>query len=628
MCGISGIASRDPHLQHVSAVENMIVAIRHRGPDSSAVQDFGGCILANARLAIVDLSERGRMPMCNEDSTVWITYNGECYNADELRPHLVSKGHRFRSTTDTEVIIHLYEEYGDDCVEYLRGMFAFAIWDTRAKKLLLARDRLGIKPLYYSLDTQKIIFASEMKALLASGLVPKKLDPAGVRAFLQLGHIPEPWTAIRNVKPLEPGHVGIWQNGNFRTTRYWRLPSSTLGRSSESPTRIADTLRELLIQSSRQQLMSDVPIALFLSGGVDSAVLGSLMRHAGAEKITALTIGFEEKSFDESESSERTAELLGISRRVIRLPASQMAESLDHAFWAMDQPTVDGLNAYWISRAASEAGFKVALSGQGGDELFGGYQSAAWFDRFSHWADWLQSVPNSVGRGLLDHDRFPFRWRKLSYLFGSDDPFVAAQLAVRVLFLENDVHELLRPALTDSNDISEAAQHIQRWARQTTGQDLRERVSFLDFPAHLEARLLRDGDAMSMAHSLEIRPVLLDHTIVEYVMGLPSEQRLQNKQLLLNAMRGILPQALGSDLATRPKRTFTFPFARWLGNDLRSTIGKTFEPECLGIAGVLEPGAVHSLWQRYLRSPESVGWSRLWSVFVLARWCEVMQVGV
>jgi asparagine synthase (glutamine-hydrolysing) len=628
MCGIAGIASPDPDPGYASVLEKMTAAIRHRGPDSSAVQNFGGCVIANTRLAIVDLSERGRMPMCNEDSTVWITYNGECYNADELRPQLISNGHRFRSTTDTEVILHLYEEYGERCVEYLRGMFAFAIWDTREKKLLLARDRLGIKPLYYTVHQRKIIFASEIKALLASGLVPRKLDPAGIRAFLQLGHIPAPWTAIQNVKPLEAGHIGIWQDGHFRATRYWQIPSSNSRHSNESREEIAGTLRELLVESSRQQLMSDVPIALFLSGGVDSAVLGSLMRYAGAEKITALTIGFEEKSFDESEPSERTAELLGISRRVIRLPASQMAESLDHAFWAMDQPTVDGLNAYWISRAAAEAGFKVALSGQGGDELFGGYQSAAWFDRFSHWADWLQPIPKTIGHGLLDHSRFPFRFRKLSYLFGSDDPFVAAQLAVRVLFLENDVHELLRPALTESNDISEAAQHIQRWAKQTTAQDLRERVSFLDFPAHLEARLLRDGDAMSMAHSLEIRPVLLDHAIVEYVMGLPSEQRLQNKQLLLNAMRGILPESLESELATRPKRTFTFPFARWLGNDLRSTISKTFDPECLAIAGVLEPRAVQSLWQRYLRSPESVGWSRLWSVFVLARWCEVMQVGV
>jgi asparagine synthase (glutamine-hydrolysing) len=604
----------------------MAAAIRHRGPDSCAVQDFGPCVLANTRLAIVDLSERGRMPMCNEDSTVWITYNGECYNADELRPRLISKGHRFRSTTDTEVVIHLYEEYGERCVEHLRGMFAFAIWDTRSKKLLLARDRLGIKPLYYSHDSERIIFGSEIKALLASNLIARKLDPAGIRIFLQLGHVPAPWTAIQTVKPLEPGHIGVWQGGSLRTTRYWQMPSSTSGHSNEPPEKIADTLRELLVESSRQQLMSDVPIALFLSGGVDSAVLGSLMAHAGADKITALTIGFEEKSFDESESSARTAELLGVSRRVIRLPASQMAESLDHAFWAMDQPTVDGLNAYWISRAAAEAGFKVALSGQGGDELFGGYDSTAWFDRFSYWADRLQPLPKSVGRGLLDHSQFPFRWRKLSYLVGSDDPFVAAQLAVRVLFLESDVHELLNPSLTHSNGASEAVKHIQHWANQTVGQELRERISFLDFPAHLEARLLRDGDAMSMAHSLEIRPILLDHAVVEYVMGLPPALRLKKKQLLLDAIRGISPETLRLDLANRPKRTFTFPFTRWIGNDLRATISKTLEPSRLALGGVLEPSAVNCLWQRYLKNPESVGWSRLWTVFVLARWCEVMQV--
>jgi asparagine synthase (glutamine-hydrolysing) len=626
MCGIAGIASPSPNPEYTLAAEKMAAAIHHRGPDSSAVQGFGECVLANTRLAIVDLSERGRMPMCNEDATVWITYNGECYNADELRPGLVSKGHRFRSATDSEVVIHLYEEYGDRCVEHLRGMFAFAIWDTRTKKLLLARDRLGIKPLYYTTDSQKIIFASEIKALLASELVPRRLDSAGVRAFLQLGHIPAPWTAIQNVKPLEPGHIGVWQKGTFRATCYWQIPASNSRHATESPEEIAGRLRELLVESSRQQLMSDVPIALFLSGGVDSAVLGSLMQHAGADKITALTIGFEEKSFDESESSARTAELLGISRRVIRLPASQMAESLEHAFWAMDQPTVDGLNAYWISRAAAEAGFKVALSGQGGDELFGGYQSGAWFDRFSHWANWLQPIPKSVGHGLLDRQEFPFRWRKLSYLVGADDPFVAAQLAVRVLFLEDDVHELLRPGLTDSNGASEAAEHIQRWSGETVGKDLRERVSFLDFPAHLEARLLRDGDAMSMAHSLEVRPVLLDHAIVEYVLGLPPAQRLGNKQLLLRAMHGILPGTLELDLSSRLKRTFTFPFSRWLGEDLRATIGDTFDPGRLNLAGVLDPRAAQTLWQRYLKSPRSVGWSRLWTVFVLARWCEVMRV--
>src|SRR5579863_7122271 len=628
MCGIAGIASREIDPRHAPAATNMAAAIRHRGPDGSAVRDFGACVLANTRLAIVDLSARGGMPMCNEDSTVWITYNGECYNADELRPQLAARGHQFRSTTDTEVILHLYEEYGDRCVEKLRGMFAFAIWDTRAEKLLLARDRLGIKPLYYAAVADKLVFASEIKALLASGFIPRKLNPAGIRSFLQLGHIPAPWTAIQNVKPLEPGHIGIWRSGEFRTHSYWKLPAPIDEHEVASPKDVAATLRDLLLASSRQQLMSDVPIALFLSGGVDSAVLGSLMQHAGADRITALTIGFEEKSFDESDSSQRTADLLGIERKVIRLPASDMAGSLTHAFWAMDQPTVDGLNAYWISRAAAGAGFKVALSGQGGDELFGGYESLAWFDRFSHLAGCLRPIPRFAGRGLLDRKHFPFRWRKLSYLVGARDPFVAAQLAVRVLFLESDVHQLLSPALTANNGNSEAAAHIAAWARQTVGQDLQERVAFLDFPAHLEARLLRDGDAMSMSHSLEVRPVLLDHAVVEYVMGLPPAVRLRKKQLLLDAMRGIFPEALSSDLQTRPKRTFTFPFSRWLGNDLRSTITETFEPQRLARAGVLEPAAVNRLWQRYLQNPEAVGWSRLWIVFVLARWCEIMRVGV
>jgi len=628
MCGIAGIASPEANPRHAQAAENMAAAIRHRGPDDSAVRDFGACVLANTRLAIVDLSPRGSMPMCNEDSTVWITYNGECYNADELRPQLAARGHHFRSTTDTEVVLHLYEEYGDRCVEKLRGMFAFAIWDVRAEKLLLARDRLGIKPLYYAAIGDKLIFASEIKALLASGFVPRKLDPAGMRSFLQLGHIPAPWTAIHNVTPLEPGHIGIWRHGILRTQSYWMLPSSTDEYDVASPEDVAAKLRDLLLASSRQQLMADVPIALFLSGGTDSAVLGSLMQHAGADRITALTIGFEEKSFDESASSERTADLLGISRQVIQLPASQMAESLHHAFWAMDQPTVDGLNAYWISRAAAGAGFKVALSGQGGDELFGGYQSLAWFDRFSHLAGYLRPIPHIAGRGLFDHRDFPFRWRKLSYLVGADDPFVAAQLAVRVLFLERDVHQLLSPALAATNGTSEAATHIAAWARETVGQDLQERVAFLDFPAHLEARLLRDGDAMSMAHSLEVRPVLLDHAVVEYVMRLPLSLRLQKKRLLFNAMQGILPPALLAELRDRPKRTFTFPFARWLGNDLRETISAVFAPHRLAAAGVLEPSAVNHLWQRYLRNPESVGWSRLWSVFVLASWCETMQVGV
>ncbi len=627
MCGIAGVATKNPAPHFVSSAERMVAALAHRGPDSHGVKDLGDCVLVNARLAIVDLSPRGCQPMCNEDSTVWITYNGECYNAAELRPVLLSRGHQFRSASDTEVILHLYEEFGDRCAEKLRGMFAFAIWDTRTQKLLLVRDRLGIKPLYYALSTDHIVFGSEIKAMLASELVPRRLEAAGVRAYMQLGHVPPPWTAIRGVKALDPGCVGVWQDGTWRTKCYWTPPFSTNGHAHEPSEKITADLREILLESCRSQLMSDVPIALFLSGGVDSAVIAALMRRVGAEQLTALTIGFEEKSFDETEASRRTAQMLGITHKVIHMPASRTAQSLNHAVWAMDQPTVDGLNAYWISRAAAEAGFKVALSGQGGDELFGGYDSIGWFTRFSYVASWLRPVPNSLGVGLFDHSVLPYRWRKLSYLVGADDPFVASQLAVRLMFLESDEKALLSSAFVPEESRLEAKDFLFGLAKVSKGRDLQERIAFVDFPAHLEARLLRDGDAMSMAHSLEVRPIFLDHAIVDYVLALPSAIRLRKKRLLLDAARDCMPAELFAELIARPKRTFTFPFARWLGGTLRPEIEEVFRPERLAAAGVLNPGGVAKLWRRYLKEPAAVGWSRLWSVFVLARWCEVMQVG-
>ena len=632
MCGLAGIAAQNLTAAQVASVGAMTAALSHRGPDSSGVKALGNCALGNTRLAILDLSERGQQPMPNGDGSSWITYNGECYNASELREWLRSRGHKFHSATDTEVVLHLYEELGETFVERLRGMFALAIWDGGNKRLLLARDRLGIKPLYYALTPEGLVFASEIKALLASNLIPRNVDTHGVRAFLRLGHIPPPWTAVRSVQPLEAGYVAIWQDGSFQKRCYWSLKPH---RSGAPQTKSEDTsarLSEGLLEAMRLHLISDVPIALFLSGGVDSAALGALAKLAGANQLTALTIGFEEKSFDESEASRRTADLLGIPHDILMLSACEIRDSLDHAIWAMDEPTVDGLNAYWICRTAARAGFKVALTGQGGDELFGGYTSMQWFERFTHAATWLRPIPRSLARVVLDHDVLPFRWRKLSYLAGADDPFVAAELAVKTLFLEQDIETLLDSSLSEINSDGagachdEAMCHLRGWADRVKDCDVREKAAYLDVYAHLEPRLLRDGDAMSMAHSLELRPVFLDHKLVEYVFSLPASLRMQNKRLLLDAMRGLMSAKVYEEIVVRPKRVFSFPFARWMAGELRAAIEASFESDRMRATGVLNPAAVQSVWRRFLDHPGRVGWSRVWSLFIMQRWCETMRI--
>jgi asparagine synthase (glutamine-hydrolysing) len=629
VCGIAGIATTHSDLSLRPAADRMAASMKHRGPDSQGVQEFPSCLLVNARLSIIDLSERGRMPMASADGQTWITYNGETYNAAELRADLEQRGHSFRTTSDTEVVLHLYLEYGERCVEKLRGMFAFAIWDAREKKLVVARDRLGIKPLYLWQSGNLLLFASELKTLLASALVPRKLDGAGLRAFLQLGHIPPPWSAIRGVTPLAPGHIGVWKDGQWRTESYWSLSPHASASNASSPRstdQLSAELSEVLLDSMRNHLVSDVPVLIFLSGGTDSACLGALARAAGARNLSAMTVGFGETEFDESDLTRRTADALGIPLEIVKLEAKRVEAELDHAVWALDEPSVDGLNSYWISKLGAEAGFKVALSGQGGDELFGGYESLAWFERFNSVARWARPFPGMPFGRMLDRNSFPFRWRKLSYLVGADDPFVAAQLAVKVLFLDRDVRELLSPPLAPNGHPPEARQHLQHWSKLVENEDLRERLAFMDIHTHLEPRLLRDLDAMSMAHSIEVRPVFLDHRVVEFLLPVPSSVRMQQKRLLLDAARRFVPPALLADLAGRRKRTFTFPFQRWLSHDLRGVLKDAFSPERLRRTGILEPAAVNRLWNRYERSEGAVGWSRIWDLFVLQRWCELMQV--
>jgi asparagine synthase (glutamine-hydrolysing) len=372
VCGIAGIATTHPEAALRSAADRMAAAMKHRGPDSQGVQEFPSCLLVNARLSIIDLSERGRMPMPSADGQAWITYNGETYNAEELRADLARHGHSFLTTSDTEVVLHLYLEYGERFVEKLRGMFAFAIWDARELKLVLGRDRLGIKPLYVHESTGQLVFASELKALLESGLVPRRLDPAGLRAFLQLGHIPLPWTAIRGITSLAPGHIGVWKDGEWRTEPYWSIsPHSHPQPPTAVPVaHLAADLSEILVDATRNHLVSDVPVLIFLSGGTDSACLGALARAAGARNLAAMTVGFGEAEFDESKLTRRTAEALGIPLETVTLEARRVEADLDHAIWALDEPSVDltpsrdGPNPCRVHWAASSIEMRFRSAGE------------------------------------------------------------------------------------------------------------------------------------------------------------------------------------------------------------------------------------------------------------------------
>lgn len=624
MCGIAGIVGDTSAEALLPAAQSMAAALRHRGPDNCGVISSAGCLLVNTRLAILDLSERGRQPMFNSGRTVWITYNGETYNASELRHDLIEKGFSFQSTTDTEVVLHLYEQYGEHCVEKMRGMFAFAIWDARERKLLLARDRLGIKPLYYARQNGKLIFASELQCLLASSLIERRVNPQALSLYLQLGHVPYPRTMIDGVVPLPPGHVATWQDGVWNLRAYWALDGYWQPNKKPLSGEV-DQLSDLLLEAMRAHLISDVPIVLFLSGGTDSACLAALAQNAGAENVTALSIGFAEPEFDETEFSRQTARALGLPFKSVALRPERVVTGVDDCIDAMDEPTVDGLNSFWISKIAADEGFKVALSGQGGDELFGGYTSWKWFERFARIAAWTSRFPSGFSR-LFDREQWPYRWRKLSYLFRDQNAFLASQIAVKALFLETDIARLLTPVVAKSSPSAEALDYLRNCASHFRGKDHRQILALMDICTHLQPRLLRDLDVMSMAHSLEVRPPFLDDRVVEFVLSMRGPAPVRPKELLLQSMRRFMPADLIANLKSRAKRTFTIPFATWLAHDLKPLLAEAFSPGRLRNGGVLEPAAVRRVWERFQRFPAAVGWTRIWSLFVLARWCESRNV--
>ena len=634
MCGIFGIVSRG------SAVSPDLLAkaarsLAHRGPDDSGAVVVDGSAaaplylgFAHTRLSIIDLSPLGHQPMQDRVTGNWIVYNGEIYNFRELRRELEAAGAEFRSHSDTEVILAAYRVWGESCLARLGGMFAFALWDAPRKRLLLARDSMGIKPLYYHQSKQTFIFASEVRTLLRTGLVPRKPDPTGVLSYLAFGSVFEPWTIVEGVRAVPPGHVLTVKNGSVSDREYWNpLPSSRAEfepRSGNGATTSAQ-LPAIFRDAVLSHLVSDVPVGVFLSGGIDSSALVAVLSHNGVRANT-FSLVFKEEEFNEGQYSREVARRFGTEHHEIPVSQQDTLALLPEALRAMDQPTIDGINTYLVSAKTRAAGVKVALTGLGADEMFAGYSNFRRVPRMEVFSKRFGQLPRLARRRLAASVALLAgkgdRGRKLAELAAGSDSmvhpaFVHPYFLVRTLFGAAE-----REALFSAADYQASEQSLDRMLQEsvTASQSLDpvNRVSYLESRFYMRNTLLRDSDFMSMAHGLELRVPFLDRALVEACFRIPGDKKLQGglpKGLLLATLGVELPR----EIVNRPKRGFTLPFERWLRGEMRQPVETVLLGSGHGQAS-LNADAVRGVWDRFLAGETS--WSRPWSLFVLARWCE------
>jgi len=650
MCGIAGLLGptgrTDPE-----AVRRMVTSMHHRGPDDSGSEHLlsGGseCWLGNTRLSIIDLSAAGHMPMSDSGSANWITFNGEIYNFPGLRAELEREGESFASHTDTEVVLSLYRREGVSCLKRLRGMFAFAIWDAAKRELFIARDRAGKKPLYYSLPRPNtFVFGSEVRTLLASDLIERRLDRQALDVFLANGFVVSPLTLVRGVLSLFPGHfmrIGA-DGGILESAAYWRPPRPEAGRRAPR-TDDLEALHHEFREAVRLRLISDVPLGVFLSGGMDSsAVLGAL----GPESadLRTFSISFPEREYDESAHSRRVASYWKTRHTEVVVGRDEFFRWLPDAMGSMDQPTFDGVNTYLVSRAARESGLKVAISGIGADELFGGYPffkgvpslntlaraSAPFSGLIRLAARWL-----AAGDGSLS--KVSYAWNAIEQLGATQEGAggngargIGAYQAAQILFPSWSRRSLsagIGASASEMNAASYAglpAEFIKFVSEDLEGLDPVSATSLLTWRLFLGERCLRDTDTMSMGVSLEVRAPFTDHLFVEKALRVPGRRRCADPPDKPFERRALASYLDGAWLP-RGKQGFVLPYRHWLSaassrEMLRETLG---DAEAVGRAG-LEHGAVLRLQSMHDEDPVRIPWSRTWSIFSLVDWCRRSKV--
>ena len=631
MCGICGIYNFDRRnpVDH-DALEAMNLRIVHRGPDDEGFHVSANLGLAMRRLSIVDL-QTGQQPVANEDETIWLVYNGEIYNHEELRAQLIARGHRFRSRSDTETIVHLYEEYGSDCVGRLRGMFAFALWDARQQRLFVARDRLGIKPLYYRISRDSFLFGSEIKAVLAHPDTRAEFNLGALSEYLAFGYLAGPQTLFRGIEKLPPGHtLEIDATGKPTIRQYWDLAPSELA-AGQSEKECSETYREMLEGAVKSHLMSDVPLGVFLSGGLDSSAIAALMTKLRREPIETFSVGYEEEAFSELRYARAVSKHIGSNHHEVRVNFRQFFDALPKLIWHEDEPLAwpSSVSLYFVAQLARER-VKVVLTGEGSDETLAGYTRYAWtlwnarLDRF-----YRQFAPNPLRhfvRRSIAHSSLAGAnlRRKLQHSFlGRDgaswesfyfDNFYCA-------FSESAQEAILSEAVASKT--GSIYQNSLAFWEKSSG-DMLTRLLYTDIKTYL-VELLMKQDNMSMAASIESRVPFLDHRVVEYAIGIPRRfnvQGLSGKWVLKSAVKTLLPD----EIVYRKKMGFPTPWRGWLEGAYLEDVEKLLmEPRSLG-RDFFKTDSVRRLFIEHRERLHDHG-ERIWRLLNLELWQRIFIDG-
>ena len=620
MCGIAGFISKEkdaPEMEREILLDKMCKIITHRGPDEQGLAVEGRAALGMRRLSIIDLKS-GQQPIYTEDGNLFIVFNGEIYNYRELKKELESRGHRFKTNSDTETILLAYKEFGAECLQYLRGMFAFAIWNKTDESLFIARDRAGKKPLFYSLTEKgNFVFGSELKVLQTHGEISNELDYSALDAYLTFGYVPEEFCIFRDVKKLAPGHFLTFKDGKIETKKYWDFRYEKI-TEIKTEAEYIENLRELLKDAVKIRLISEVPLGAFLSGGVDSSTIVGLMSQISASPVKTFSIGFNEDSFDELKYARIAAKHFNTEHHEF-VVTPDLVETVDELVWHFDEPFADpsSLPTFMVSKMARDF-VTVVLSGDGGDELFAGYTRYVTDKKRSG----LEKLPSALRKNLLKplSEALPHSAKGKNYLYN-----VSLEAIERYIDSISHFGALQRKSLYSASflqklngDFGKAEANFGQIARSVSTGNPIDNLLYLDSKTYLVSDILTKVDRMSMATSLEARVPLLDHKLIEFVTNIPSELKLkglETKYIFRQAVKGIVPD----EILNRPKQGFGVPLNEWINVQLKDKIHETLSEKKTLERGFFDAKYIKILLDEHARKRRDHSYS-LWSLYILELW--------